>query len=100
MQAGPPLQPPPPAWHTPPTQLPLVQSVFATHALPLAHAGQLPPQSMSVSVPFLMPSVQLAMPPWHTPFWQVAPIAQAFPHAPQLFTSWLRSTQTLLQQVV
>ena len=77
-----------------PTELvhePLAQSPEAAHALPAAHLPQLPPQSMSVSVPFFTPSEQVA--PWHlsgapehTPLWQspatahVAPVA----HLPQL----------------
>ena len=45
--------------------MPLVQSAPAAHILPVAHVGQVPPpQSMSVSVPSLMPSVQLG---WHCP---------------------------------
>ena len=40
-------------------QLPLVQSLFAWHPCPLAHVGQVPPQSTSVSLPFWMPSVHV-----------------------------------------
>ena len=46
--------------HMPPTQAELAQSVVATHVLPLAQGGQLPPQSTSVSLPSLILSVQLA----------------------------------------
>src|SRR5262245_56526099 len=51
----------PVAWQVPFTQLLLVQSALTTHVLPFAHAEQVPPpQSTSVSFPFLMPSAQLA----------------------------------------
>jgi hypothetical protein len=45
----------------PPPQTPSTQSLFTLHFLPSAHAGQVPPpQSMSVSLPSLKPSVQPA----------------------------------------
>jgi len=52
-----------PAYHaTPETQLPLWQSAFTAHSLPFAHfVAQEPPQSTSVSLPFLNVSVQLAV---------------------------------------
>lgn len=41
--------------------LPATQSLFRMHCLPLEQGGQVPPpQSTSVSLPFLMPSVQVA----------------------------------------
>jgi hypothetical protein len=49
-------------WHTPFEQLPLWQSLFTEQFLKAAHGGQVPPpQSTSVSFPFLMPSVQVAV---------------------------------------
>jgi hypothetical protein len=46
--------------HVPPTQLsPVAQSAATEQDLPSAHGGHDPPQSTSVSVPFLTPSVQL-----------------------------------------
>jgi hypothetical protein len=55
---------------TPSAQEPLVQSVPATHFFPWPQAvwhvdpgAASPPQSMSVSVPSLMPSLQASMPP-------------------------------------
>ena len=48
-------------------QMPLVQSEPTMQLEPVAHLGQVPPpQSTSVSRPFLMPSVQVAG-------WQTAP---------------------------
>src|SRR5262245_15777860 len=47
-------------------QKPLAQSTSLSQMSPSGQAGQLPPQSTSVSVPFFTPSVQLAvdaMPP-------------------------------------
>ena len=46
-------------------QVPLWQSVETIHALPVLQAPQVPPQSLSVSVPFLTASKQVA--PWQTP---------------------------------
>jgi hypothetical protein len=37
----------------------VMQSVPATHFFPVAHAGQSPPQSVSVSAPFWKPSVHV-----------------------------------------
>ncbi len=53
---------------TPAVQTPLVQSLPATQVLPSAHfAAQLvPPQSMAVSVPFLMPSAHFQPVGMHT----------------------------------
>src|SRR5260370_30746441 len=41
------------------SQMPLWQSPFTRQPSPSGHWGQPPPQSLSVSLPFLMPSVQL-----------------------------------------
>jgi hypothetical protein len=66
-----------------PEQTPLWQSPATAHVRPLAHFGQpAPPQSTSVSVPFLTKSVQLAawqMLPMHTPLWQSEGLPQIFP---------------------
>jgi hypothetical protein len=68
----------------------LEQSVFTEHVLPLAHAEQLwPPQSTSVSLPFLTLSVQLPfehLPAVHTPLTQSVPMEQNLPerHGEQL----------------
>ena len=52
-------------WAKPPTS---TQSVAAVQALPMAHLGQLaPPQSTSLSLPFLSPSLQVAATTAHTP---------------------------------
>jgi hypothetical protein len=56
---------------TPFTQLPLWQSLSIAQLRPFAHGEQLPPQSVSVSVPFLTPSVQLD--------WQAPEPSQAVP---------------------
>jgi hypothetical protein len=75
------------AAHTfvPAGQTRLLQSPATAQTLPSAHSGQLaPPQSMSVSVPFLMPSVQLAArhePPIHTPLSQSPAAVQLRPAA-------------------
>src|SRR5205823_8790003 len=55
MQAGSP--------QSPPLQAPLAQSPSPAHILLFTHFGQEgPPQSMSVSVPFLIPSEQVGTP--------------------------------------
>jgi hypothetical protein len=70
-------------------QTPLVQSVTTPQVFPASQAGQaLPPQSMSASLPFLMPSVQLGAwqrPPMQLALAQSAPRTQALPgpHAGQ-----------------
>src|SRR5204863_7298694 len=66
-------------------QEPLVQSMPVTHVLPGAQCGQLPPpQSMSVSVPFLMLSMQFGVaveqiPPAHGGIWQSGSMLHIFP---------------------
>jgi hypothetical protein len=53
--------------HTFASQLALMQSAAVTHVSPATHLGQeLPPQSTSLSVPFLMASAQVT--PMHVPF--------------------------------
>jgi len=60
--------------HFPLVQMPEVQSAGTAQIFPLAHlVVQLPPQSMSVSLPFLAASVQVAVaqrPPVHAPLVQ------------------------------
>jgi hypothetical protein len=47
-------------WQVPPWQFALAQSALLRHVRPFPHAGQLPPpQSMSVSLPFLTASEQV-----------------------------------------
>jgi hypothetical protein len=54
----------------------LAQSSATRHVLPSAQSAQLaPPQSVSVSVPFRLPSLQLAS--WHVPFKQFTPATQS-----------------------
>jgi hypothetical protein len=48
------------AMHTIPEQKRLVQSPATLQGVPLSHGAQLPPQSVPVSLPSLLPSVQLA----------------------------------------
>jgi hypothetical protein len=93
------------ATQAPPAQTPLTQSVAVAHDLPFAHCGQLgPPQSTSVSLPFLTPSVQVGAGGWsvpvgccaglvHVPATQVSPLAQRCPHVPQLRSSVFALTQ-------
>jgi hypothetical protein len=51
----------PPSGESLPPQTPLTQSVAPPHCFPSAQAAQSgPPQSVSVSPSFLMPSLQLA----------------------------------------
>jgi hypothetical protein len=50
--------------HLPALQWPLVQSCAEVHTLPSAHGGHWAPQSTSVSVPFLIMSVQLGVAQW------------------------------------
>jgi hypothetical protein len=45
--------------HNPELQCAVAQSFRLLHVRSLAHRGQLPPQSLSLSLPFLMPSVHL-----------------------------------------
>jgi hypothetical protein len=74
-----------PYWQLKALQIPLVQSEALVQCLPEPQVGQLPPpQSMSVSVPFWTPSVQLAalqLPPWHTWVVQSEPKTQLWPTA-------------------
>lgn len=73
--------------HWPPEQIPLWQSDPVLHPPPSTQAGHDgPPQSTPVSLPFLTPSVQVEE-DTHAPFVQVAPEAQATPHAPQFAAS-------------
>jgi hypothetical protein len=82
---------------TPPVQVPLMQSLATEQVLPLAQRGQEPPQSTSVSVPFLMPSEQVGTtgatgaaqtPPWQNPTLHGVPPALAW-HVPFLhFLPW------------
>jgi hypothetical protein len=62
---------------------PLMQSELPRHCLPLPQTGQeAPPQSMSVSVPLRIPSVQLGAwqsPPMQFPLWQSTPIEHGLP---------------------
>jgi hypothetical protein len=75
------------AEQTPLTQLPLRQSPFTPQCKPAWHAGHdPPPQSLSVSLPFLMPSVQVAI-VMQIPLLHVWFAAQAMPQPPQLFRS-------------
>lgn len=84
----------------PSTQKLLWQSVFTRHFLPWAHAGHVPPpQSISVSVPFLMPSLQVAVAAEQTPLTHVWPEAHVCPQDPQLLRSEVISTQTFPQHV-
>jgi hypothetical protein len=70
-----------PAWQTPFRQIPLWQSLFTKQVLPFAQGGQTgPPQSTSVSLPFLIPSLQVAMAvAEQVPFTQVAPEKHVLP---------------------
>jgi len=74
--------------HAPLVQTPLVQfppaPVPVPHILPLAQAGQAPPQSTSVSLPFFTRSVQAAG--WHAPAVQT-PLLQFAPLVPQALPS-------------
>jgi hypothetical protein len=65
-------------------QVPLVQSESLMHFFMAAHVGQVaPPQSMSVSPLFILPSVQLTqLPDAQTVLWQSAPVAHG-PPSPQ-----------------
>src|SRR5262245_56481553 len=79
--------------HWVPEQTALTQSVATLHAFPSAHGGHwLPPQSVSVSVPSVTPSLQepppeLAVPP-PPPFAPVdeapPPVTTAMPPAPPI----------------
>ncbi len=76
---------------------PLWQSLPAAHILPAAQGGQLgPPQSTSVSVPSLIPFVQLVL---HVPLVQLWPLGQTLPQAPQLLGLVCRLMHTPLQSV-
>src|SRR3954454_8450012 len=75
------------AWHTPPAQIPLTQSLPLAHFCPLAHFGQFgPPQSMSVSPSFWIPSEHVGAgstqtPAVHTPVTQSVPLPHFLPSA-------------------
>jgi hypothetical protein len=67
------------AWQTPFRQMPLRQSRFTKQVWPFAQGGQTgPPQSTSVSLPFLMPSLQVTVVA-QVPLVQAWPVAQAGP---------------------
>src|SRR5262245_31640821 len=96
--------------HTPARQVPFTQSPPTRHFLPTAHLGQppLPPQSTSVSAPFLIRSLQVTF--WHTLLVhtpeaqsrgsaQPSPSAQAGQVAPPQSTSVSSPSLTLLLQV-
>ena len=84
-------------WHIPPEQTPLWQSNPCRHIWPLAHGGQTgPPQSTSVSLPFLTPSEHVGA--WHAPPLQT-PLEQTLPQLPQFLGSVLVLTQVPLQLV-
>src|SRR4051812_27962461 len=80
--------------HTPFMQSVLAQSLLPLQGCPIGHGPQMPPpQSTPVSVPFLMPSLQVGTTGGaHTPFtqsvlWQSLPLLQGCPfmhfgHAP------------------
>ena len=56
--------------YNPPVHTPQVQSAGTAQPSPGSHGEQLPPQSMSVSLPLATPSLQFGawqMPPVHTP---------------------------------
>jgi hypothetical protein len=77
-------------WHLPPVHTPLVQSAAPLQAFPSAHffpcpSQVLPPQSVSVSVPFFTPSLHVAathVVPLHTPLAQSVPTVHP-PPVPQ-----------------
>jgi hypothetical protein len=67
-----------------PEHTPLWQSVTTLQSLLVPQAEHEPPQSVSVSVPFLVPSEQLDawhVPAMHTPLVQSAPVVQPLPSA-------------------
>jgi hypothetical protein len=75
--------------HTLAAQLPLAQSPFTPHGAPSGHAGQVPPQSVAVSLPFLTPSWQVG----RAGFWQAAAPAVTthvfpMPHATGALRPW------------
>jgi hypothetical protein len=72
-----------------------MQSVWTLQCFPLGHFGQLPPQSTSVSSPFLTPSLQVGAGGVQTPCTQVSPEAHTVPQAPQ----WSRSVEMLTHDV-
>jgi hypothetical protein len=60
----------------------LAQSSFTWQAMPIPHAGQVPPQSMPVSPPFRAWSLQLGtwqVPALHTADWQSTDAPQSSP---------------------
>src|SRR5689334_7941528 len=71
------------ASQTPLPQNPVAQSVFAAQSLPNAQVGpHEPPQSVSASSPFLIPSTQeMQTPPAHRALKQSLSAAQFFPAA-------------------
>src|SRR5262249_2937695 len=70
-----------PATQVPPVQTPSTQSTPARQCFPVSHAGHgLPPQSTSVSFPFLTPSLHAATSP---PTPDVGPTEAAAP-APEV----------------
>jgi hypothetical protein len=76
-------------------QTPVRQSVPLEQCFPSAHFGQLPPQSTSVSAPFLIPSTHVAAGGVHTPATQDSSAAQRVPQLPQLRSSLSVFTQAV-----
>ena len=60
------------------SQTPLAQSPFTAHIKPSAQSAQLPPQSMSVSLPFIVLSLQVGAGATHVPLVQT-PLVQSVP---------------------
>ena len=76
------------AKHTPAAQYPLWQSELTLHDWAFAHVlpgAQAPPQSKSVSFPFLTPSAQVG--DWHTPWGLQTPELQS-PPKPHFLPAW------------
>lgn len=68
--------------HTPVLHGPSLQSASTLHFSLVGHGPQLPPQSLSVSRPFVTPSSQRAarhVPDVHTPLRHVSPEVHALP---------------------
>ncbi len=87
------------AWQNPPLHTPLAQSAALPQAFVSAHFGHpVPPQSISVSVPFLTPSAGVQLDGWHVLLAEQTPLAQSDP-MPQIFPSVQRAQKGPPQSV-
>jgi hypothetical protein len=90
--------------HTPPEHIVLPAGQLVAHAPSLqtpveGHTAQLVPQCASFDAWHEPPHKKSPEAHTHDPFWQVVPVAQAFPQAPQFWLSVVSSTHPVRHDV-